>query len=109
MPDLDWGKMTLCGALDETAEKFPDREAIVFGDRRITYRELHQNVRRLAKSLLKAGVKKGDKVAIMMTNLPEWIMPAMPRSRSAPGGFLSIPAIKLRSWNSFSAIQKPIR
>jgi len=70
---VEWGKMTLCGALDETARRIPDREAIVFGDRRISFLDLHDNVRRLAKSLLKAGVKKGDKVAIMMTNLPEWI------------------------------------
>ncbi len=69
----DWGTMTLCGALDETAKRMPDREAIVFGDRRISFRELHENVQRLAQALLKAGVKKGDKVAIMMTNLPEWI------------------------------------
>jgi fatty-acyl-CoA synthase len=65
--------MTLCGVLDRTAERFPDREAIVFRDRRIRFRDLHENVRKLAKSFLKAGVKKGDKVAIMMTNLPEWI------------------------------------
>ncbi len=69
----DWGKMTLCGALDETVKRIPDREAIVFGDGRISFRDLHENVGRLAKALLKAGVKKGDKVAIMMTNLPEWI------------------------------------
>jgi len=70
---VDWGTITLCGALDQTAERFPDKEAIVFRDRRISYRDLHENVRRLAKSFLKAGVKKGDKVAIMMTNHPEWI------------------------------------
>jgi fatty-acyl-CoA synthase len=70
----DWGNLTLCEALDRTVERFPDKEAIVFKDRRITFRELKEETVKLAKSLLKAGVKKGDRVGIMMTNCPEWIV-----------------------------------
>ncbi len=73
MAKEDWDKLTLSGVLDQTVERFPDREAIVFKDRRITFRELKENVDKLARAFLNLGVKKGDKVAIMMTNRPEWI------------------------------------
>lgn len=69
----NWGDMTLAQALDETAERIPHREAIIFEGRRITFRELANTAERLAKALLKAGLKKGDKVAILMTNCPEWV------------------------------------
>jgi fatty-acyl-CoA synthase len=69
----DWGKMTLHQALDETAGRFPDKEAIVFRRRRITFREWKENVVHLAKAFLKLGIEKQDKIAIWMTNCPEWI------------------------------------
>jgi len=73
MAKEDWDKLTLSGVLDQTVERFPDKEAIVFKDRRITFREFKENVDKLARAFLNLGVKKGDKVAIMMTNRPEWI------------------------------------
>ncbi|MFC1822905.1 AMP-binding protein [Thermodesulfobacteriota bacterium] len=72
MAQKDWSKLNLSQVLDETAAQFPDKEAIVYKDRRITYGELRENVVKLAKSLQKLGIKKEDKVAIMMTNCPEW-------------------------------------
>lgn len=69
----DWGNLTLCQALDRTASKLPDKEAIVYKDRRITFRQMKDEINQLAKSFLKAGMQKGDRVGIMMTNCPEWI------------------------------------
>ncbi len=73
MAEKRWGEMTLAQVLDETASRIPDGEAIIFRDRRITFRELLETADRLARALLKAGLKRGDKVAIMMTNCPEWV------------------------------------
>ena len=70
----DWGNLTLCEALDRTVARFPDKEAIVFKGRKITFRELKADIFKLAKSLLKLGIKKGDRIGIMMTNCPEWIV-----------------------------------
>ncbi len=58
---------------DETVAHYHDKEALVFRDRRFTYGQLQEKVNRLAKGLLKLGVKKGDHVAIWGTNKPEWV------------------------------------
>ena len=50
-----------------------DRIAVHFGDRAITYDELDERTDRLASGLTLAGFRKGDRVAVMMHNRPEWI------------------------------------
>jgi fatty-acyl-CoA synthase len=60
--------------LDELARRFPEREALVGGHRRYTYASLRSEVRAFAKGLHALGVAKGDKVAILMGNKPEWII-----------------------------------
>ena len=59
--------------LETNVEKFPDKEAIVYEDRRITYRELNDRVNGLAKGLLDLGIGKGDIVAILLYNCSEYI------------------------------------
>jgi len=51
----------------------PQGEFIVYGDRRITWAELHRRTNMLGQGLLTLGVKKGDKVAFMFHNCPEFI------------------------------------
>src|ERR1700674_1104827 len=65
---------TIPDLLDELAERFPQREALVGGGRRHTYAALRADVRAFAKGLHALGVRKGDKVAILMGNTPEWIV-----------------------------------
>jgi fatty-acyl-CoA synthase len=59
--------------LATTAARFPEREAIVVPDLRISYAEFHRQARRHAKALLAQGVKKGDKVALWLPNRPTWL------------------------------------
>jgi fatty-acyl-CoA synthase len=65
---------TIPDLLDEMARCFPEREALVGGGRRYTYSLLREEVRAFAKGLHALGVNKGDKVAILMGNKPEWII-----------------------------------
>ena len=51
----------------------PQGEFIVYGDRRITWAELHRRTNQLGQGLLTLGVKRGDKVAFMFHNSPEFI------------------------------------
>ena len=66
---------TLGQVLDETAKKYPDNDALVYLDGpRYTYREFKEIVDKVAKGLLKLGVKKGDHVAVWAYNVPEWVI-----------------------------------
>jgi O-succinylbenzoate-CoA ligase len=60
--------------LERNAFRSPDREAVVFRDRRITHRELDERVRALTAGLIKLGIARGDVVAVLMNNSPEFLM-----------------------------------
>jgi len=62
--------LTPLSHLRRAAEIFPDREAIVYGKRRFSYREYHARVTRLASALNKTGIAPGDVVATLLPNLP---------------------------------------
>jgi fatty-acyl-CoA synthase len=64
---------TLAKVIDRVATKYPKNLAIVSGNQRIDYATLTDRVNSMANALLKMGVKKGDKVAIWMSNIPEWV------------------------------------
>ena len=49
---------------------FPDKEAVVYGDTRRTYRQFYERVNRLASALKNKGIGKGDKVAFICPNTP---------------------------------------
>jgi len=51
-----------------TAHKFPDRLAILYEDRYFTYQELNDRVNLLANAFLQLGLKKRDKVAVLLFN-----------------------------------------
>ena len=55
------------------ARKFPDKEAVIFGDTRLTYREFNGRINRLAHAFQDMGVGKGDKVAILMLNCNQYL------------------------------------
>ena len=59
--------------LSVSAAIVPDREAIVFDDRRISYGELQERVNRLANALADIGVGPGDRIALMQVNCNEHI------------------------------------
>ncbi len=49
----------------------PNKLALVFEDRRLTYGEYNQNVNRLANALLDMGIQKGDKISTLLPNCME--------------------------------------
>ena len=54
--------------LERAVRFFPDREALVDGDVRLTYRQLGDRVARLANGLKALGLQSGDRVAILDWN-----------------------------------------
>jgi acyl-CoA synthetase (AMP-forming)/AMP-acid ligase II len=52
---------------------FPEQEILVFGERRLTYGALWDNIRRLGNALRGLGVRRGDKVGALQTNSDQYI------------------------------------
>jgi acyl-CoA synthetase (AMP-forming)/AMP-acid ligase II len=66
---------SLPAMLRATAERVPDREAVVeLGGPRLTYRELWDAAARVAGGLQAAGVSAGDRVAIRLGNGADWVV-----------------------------------
>lgn len=61
---------TPLGFLDWAAHVYPDKTAVIHGERSFTYREFRQRCLRLASALNQRGIKKGDAVAVMAPNSP---------------------------------------
>ena len=74
--DTEREDLTFGGFIAECARRYGDREALIFGDRRVTFRELEREVRQFARALLAAGVGKGSSVAVMLANRPEFVVAA---------------------------------
>jgi fatty-acyl-CoA synthase len=70
-------EITLGEILDKAAAEDLSRECIVFENMRISYGEFREKVNRMARGLLALGIKKGDNVALWMTNRPEWLIAGM--------------------------------
>jgi long-chain acyl-CoA synthetase len=71
---LRYPRITLPEMLNETARKFPRRTALIYFGSRITYGQLLDHVRRCAAGLQARGVKKGDRVALMLPNCPQFVI-----------------------------------
>ena len=70
----DIPETTMPAILQERAAKYPDHKALSFFGRQFTYRELAGASYGFAASLQKSGVKKGDRVAIMLPNCPQYVI-----------------------------------
>ncbi|MDW3220903.1 MAG: FadD3 family acyl-CoA ligase [Acidimicrobiales bacterium] len=73
--DLEWG--TIPRMLAESVERHGDREALVDGELRLTYRELGDRVDMAAKAFLAEGLEVGDRVAIWAPNIHQWMVAAL--------------------------------
>lgn len=59
--------------LKRAAQVYPQRDAVIYGDRRYTYQQLHQRSCALASALERVGVQPGERVAILAPNIPEML------------------------------------
>ncbi|HEY6011502.1 MAG TPA: long-chain fatty acid--CoA ligase [Nitrospirota bacterium] len=71
---LTYPSGTLGMMLAETARRFPDKTALLFYGTRISYAELDRLANRFARALTNLGVKKGDRVALMLPNIPQMVI-----------------------------------
>lgn len=71
---IEYEVRTLQSYLKEAAEIHPEKSAIHFIGKELTYNELYTASLKLANQLLELGVKKGDRVAIMLANTPQAVI-----------------------------------
>lgn len=73
-PALDYPNISLPQLLDETAERSRDHVATIFHGATIRYGSLKRQVDRFAAGLLESGVRPGDRVAVMLPNIPQFVV-----------------------------------
>jgi len=72
--DIDYPKINIYEFLENSAKDYGGRTAIWFLKNKISYKKLKDIVDRLATALINLGLKRGDVVAIMIPNFPQFIM-----------------------------------
>ncbi|MFH8794989.1 FadD3 family acyl-CoA ligase [Streptomyces sp. NPDC017941] len=73
--DLEWGSVP--GLVLAAAERYADREAVVEGRTRLSYRELGARIERATAACAASGVEPGDRVAVWAPNTLDWIVSAL--------------------------------
>lgn len=74
LPTLAYPALPLHGLLEQTAERYPERVATIFFGAQLTYRALNAAANRFAHALLSFGLKRGDRVALMLPNCPQFLI-----------------------------------
>jgi long-chain acyl-CoA synthetase len=72
--DVTIHNKSLCLAFDEATDKWKDKTAIIFYGRKISFKEIREKVDRFATALHDLGIRKGDLVAFLLLNSPEFII-----------------------------------
>jgi long-chain acyl-CoA synthetase len=72
--NLEYPKVPLHAILEKTVKEHADRTAIAYFEREITYRELDLLSDQFAVALATLGVKKDDRVAIFLPNIPQFVI-----------------------------------
>ena len=65
--------MNIRTILDQKAQQFGEKPAIIFQEKSITFSQMREHVLTIANALDQLGIQKGDKVAIFLPNFPEYI------------------------------------
>lgn len=71
---LEYPEESLAVPLFRQARTHPDRKAMIYFNRGVSYRQLLDEVQRMAGALQALGVGKGDRVAIMLPNTPQCVV-----------------------------------
>jgi long-chain acyl-CoA synthetase len=73
-PDVEIPEESVVDAFNKATDKWQNKTALVFYGNKISYRQLRDQVDRFATALADLGIKKGDKVALLLLNSPQFII-----------------------------------
>ncbi len=72
--ELEFEKINPSEALARSAQRFPNSTALIFQGAKITFKQLDEMVSRFASALVGMGIKPGDKVALLLPNIPQCVI-----------------------------------
>ncbi|MGI0084579.1 MAG: AMP-binding protein, partial [Nitrososphaerales archaeon] len=73
-PSIEYPRKSLFSILLESAQKYPNKSALAYLGKKISYRELNEYVNQFANGLASIGITKGSKVALILPNLPQFVI-----------------------------------
>lgn len=71
---LNYPDKPLFALLDEAAQKHRKATALIYFGQRIAYEQLHELVNRFAAALVQIGAKPGEKISLMLPNIPQFVI-----------------------------------
>jgi long-chain acyl-CoA synthetase len=71
---IEYPEIPLFRFLEDSTEKYPNNVAFIHENKSLTYCELNEQTYRLAKGLNRLGVKKGDRVVLLLHNNLEFVI-----------------------------------
>jgi long-chain acyl-CoA synthetase len=71
--NLEYPAIPAWGLLERSAQNHPDRTACIYYKQQLSYRQLSDEARRVAATLVRFGVRPGDRVGILLPNTPEFL------------------------------------
>ncbi len=74
LADGVWEGLTVMAMVERTAQRHPDKIAVICGETRLTYGELVQQVQALASGLLQLGLAPGDRAVVQLPNGPGFVL-----------------------------------
>jgi 2,3-dihydroxybenzoate-AMP ligase/mycobactin salicyl-AMP ligase len=101
-----WRNETFGDVLDEAVEKYPDKEALVDNNLRLTFTQLRETIDRLAANLVRLGIQKGDCVLLQLPNWAEFLFSFYALQKIGAPAVLMLPRHSLREINHFSRLTK---
>jgi long-chain acyl-CoA synthetase len=76
-PNVVVQEKSVVDTFNEATDKWKDKTALVFYGRKMSYKELRDQADRFAAALADLGVKKGDKIALLLLNSPQFVIAYM--------------------------------
>lgn len=68
---LKYDEITVVHGFERSAKEFPNKDALIFIDAKLSFKKTQSMVNKIANALIDMGVKPGDKVAMLLPNMPQ--------------------------------------
>ncbi|WP_084399128.1 (2,3-dihydroxybenzoyl)adenylate synthase [Henriciella aquimarina] len=96
-----WEDLTVTDVVFQRCDAFPDRTAVIDGDRALSYGELKQRVEQLAAQFVLSGIEPEDRVVVQLPNTIEFVLVYLALVRTGAIPVMALPAHRQREVEHF--------